>query len=267
MIVEALIANAAILLGVTLILWVIAVQIDDVSFIDSFWGGGMALMAIISWLQLETPGPLATLLMAMAAIWGLRLSLYLFLRWRREGEDKRYERMLRKDREKGNFAMAALTKVFLGQAILLFMVCSPAQYGIFEAGSLQPISGLALTGFALWCIGMTFEVVGDWQLARFKANPANKGRILDTGLWRYTRHPNYFGDVCVWWGIFIAASSAGWWITAFTIIGPLFLTFTLTRWSGKALLEAGMRKKHGDAFADYVARTSGFVPWPPRKSQ
>ena len=107
MILEALIANAAILLGVTLILWVVAVQVDDVSFIDSFWGFGMALMAFTSWMQLEAPGPLATLLMGMAVVWGLRLSIYLFLRWRREGEDKRYKRMLRKDREKGRFAFAA----------------------------------------------------------------------------------------------------------------------------------------------------------------
>jgi steroid 5-alpha reductase family enzyme len=119
MIHEALIANAAILLGVTLILWVVAVQIDDVSFIDSFWGFGIALMAFTSWMQLEVPGPLATLLMGMAMIWGLRLSIYLVLRRRREGEDKRYERMLRKDREKGRFAFTALTKLFLGQAILL----------------------------------------------------------------------------------------------------------------------------------------------------
>lgn len=265
MILEALVANAAILLGVTLILWVVAVQIDDVSFIDSFWGFGMALMAFTSWMQLQAPGPLATLLMAMAVVWGLRLSLYLFLRWRREGEDKRYERMLRKDREKGNFAIAALTKVFLGQAVLLFVVCGPAQYGILEAAAIEPISGLALAGFTLWFVGMGFEVIGDWQLSRFKANPANKGKILDTGLWRYTRHPNYFGDCCVWWGIWIASASAGWWVPALTVIGPLFLTFTLTRWSGAPLLEGGMKKSRPD-YADYRARTSAFIPLPPKKS-
>ncbi|MBX7494855.1 DUF1295 domain-containing protein [Qipengyuania sp. 6B39] len=264
MIVEALIANAAILLGVTLILWVVAVQVDDVSFIDSFWGGGMALMALTSWLQLDAPGPLATLLMAMAVIWGLRLCIYLFIRWRREGEDKRYERMLRKDREKGRFAFAALTKIFLGQALLLFMVSSPAQYGILEAASIEPISGLALVGLALWAVGILFEWVGDWQLARFKADPANKGQVMDKGLWRYTRHPNYFGDACVWWGIWIAAASAGWWVPAFTVIGPLFLTFTLTRWSGAPLLEGGMKKSR-PGYEEYKRRTSGFFPLPPRK--
>ncbi|WP_369026209.1 DUF1295 domain-containing protein [Qipengyuania sp. RANM35] len=265
MILEALIANAAILLGVTLILWVVAVQIDDVSFIDSFWGGGMALMAFASWMQLAEPGPLATLLMAMAVAWGARLCIYLFFRWRHEGEDKRYERMLRKDREKGNFAVAALTRIFLGQAILLFMVSSPAQYGILEAGSAEPVSGLALIGLAVWVIGIFFEWVGDWQLARFKADPANKGQVMDRGLWRYTRHPNYFGDACAWWGIWIASSSAGWWVAAATIIGPLFLTFTLTRWSGAPLLEGGMKKSR-PGYEEYKRRTSGFFPRPPRKS-
>ena len=264
MILEALIANAAILLGVTLILWVVAVQIDDVSFIDSFWGGGMALMAFTSWMQLAEPGPLATLLMAMAVIWGMRLCIYLFLRWRREGEDKRYARMLRKDREQGRFAIAALTRIFLSQAILLFLVSSPAQYGILEAASAEPISGLAMTGFAIWSVGIFFEWVGDWQLARFKADPANKGQVMDRGLWRYTRHPNYFGDACAWWGIWVACASAGWWVAAATIAGPLFLTFTLTKWSGAPLLEGGMKKSR-PGYEEYKQRTSGFFPLPPRK--
>ena len=265
MIVEALLANIAILLGLALVLWVIAVQIDDVSFVDAYWGGGMAIMAVVSWLRLAEPGPLATLLMAMAAIWGLRLALHLLIRWRREGEDKRYARMLAKDRERGRFGWAALTKVFLGQSVLLFLVSSPAQYGILEAASLTPVSGLALIGLALWLVGIFFEWVGDWQLARFKSDPANEGQVMDRGLWRYTRHPNYFGDACVWWGIWIASASAGWWVAAATVIGPLFLTFTLTRWSGAPLLEGGMKKSR-PGYADYKARTSPFFPRPPKKS-
>jgi len=265
MIVEALLANIAILLGLALVLWVIAVQIDDVSFVDAYWGGGMAIMAVVNWLRLAEPGPLATLLMAMAAIWGLRLAIHLLIRWRREGEDKRYARMLAKDRERGRFGWAALTKVFLGQSVLLFLVSSPAQYGILEAASLTPVSGLALIGLALWLVGIFFEWVGDWQLARFKSDPANEGQVMDRGLWRYTRHPNYFGDACVWWGIWIASASAGWWVAAATVIGPLFLTFTLTRWSGAPLLEGGMKKSR-PGYADYKARTSAFFPRPPKKS-
>ena len=263
MLIEAFLDNAMILLGLVLILWVVAVQIGDVSFIDAFWGGGMAVLAFTSWIRVIDPGPLATLIMVMVVIWGLRLALYLLLRWRREGEDRRYERMLRKDREKGRFALAALTKVFLGQAVLLFIVSSPAQYGIMEAGSRTPISGLALAGLALWIVGILFEWVGDWQLARFKRNPENAGQVMDRGLWRYTRHPNYFGDACVWWGIWIAAASAGWWVAAWTLVGPLFLTFTLLKWSGVALLERGMEKRR-PAYEDYKRRTSAFIPLPPR---
>ncbi len=262
--VEALLGNAAILLGIVLLLWVISIQIDDVSFVDSFWGGGMALLALVSWLRLAEPGPLATLIMAMAVLWGTRLAIHLFRRWRREGEDPRYARMMRKPREQGRFAIAALLKVFLGQAVLLFLVSSPAQAGILAAGSEQPISGLALVGLAIWLVGAFFEWIGDWQLARFRADPVNKSAVMDSGLWRYTRHPNYFGDACAWWGIWIAAASAGWWVAAWTIIGPLFLTFTLTRWSGKPLLEAGLAKRR-PGYADYVRRTSGFFPLPPKK--
>lgn len=262
--IETLLGNAAILLGAVLLLWVVAVRIDDVSFIDSFWGGGMALLAAVSWLRLAPAGPLATLIAAMAAAWGVRLAIHLYRRWRREGEDPRYARMLKKPREQGRFASAALTRVFLGQAVLLFLVSSPAQLGILAAGSELGIDALALAGLALWLVGVFFEWVGDWQLARFRAGPASKGQVMDRGLWRYTRHPNYFGDACAWWGIWLAAAGAGWWVAAWTIVGPLFLTFTLTRWSGKPLLEAGLAKRR-PGYADYVAQTSGFFPLPPRK--
>ncbi|QZD86819.1 DUF1295 domain-containing protein [Qipengyuania psychrotolerans] len=263
--IDALLANAAILIGVVLILWVISVQIDDVSFIDAFWGTGMALMAFTSWMQLGQPGALATLILAMTAAWGLRLGIYLFRRWRAEGEDKRYERMLRKDREKGRFAFAALTKIWLGQALLLFLVSSPAQLGILSSSEPAPITGLAWAGLALFLTGIFFEWVGDWQLSKFKADPANKGEVMDKGLWRYTRHPNYFGDACAWWGIWLAAASAGWDIALWTVAGPIFLTFTLVKWSGAALLEKGMKHSR-PGYEEYKRRTSAFIPMPPKTS-
>ena len=261
---EALLVNAAILVAIVLALWAISVRIGDVSFIDSFWGAGMGLMAIASFAQLAEPGARARLLLAMTVIWGLRLGIHLFRRWWREGEDQRYARMLKGARAQGRFASAALTRIWLGQALLLFLVSSPAQVGILASGEPAPLDNLARIGLALYAVGISFEWVGDWQLARFKADPANEGRILDTGLWRYTRHPNYFGDACAWWGIWLVAASAGATYAFSTIAGPLFLTFTLTRWSGKALLEAGMAKKRGAAYADYVRRTPGFFPWFPR---
>lgn len=229
MILEALIANAAILLGVTLILWVVAVQIDDVSFIDSFWGFGMALMAFTSWMQLEAPGPLATLLMGMAVVWGLKLSIYLFLRWRREGEDKRYERMLRKDREKA---------------------ASPSRR--------SPRSSSARQSCCSSSAARRNTASSRLLLLSRSAGSRWSG-------WRYTRHPNYFGDACVWWGIWIAAASAGWWVAAATVVGPLFLTFTLVKWSGAALLEKSMKHSR-PGYEDYKKRTSVFIPMPPSKS-
>ena len=262
---SSLLLNAGVLVAVVLVLWAISVKIGDVSFIDSFWGAGMALMALASWLQLGEPGAAANLLLAMTAAWGLRLGIYLFRRWRAEGEDKRYERMLRKDREKGRFAFAALTKIWLGQAFLLFLVSSPAQLGILSSEAPAPLAGIAWAGIALYLVGITFEWLGDWQLARFKADPANKGEVMDKGLWRYTRHPNYFGDACAWWGIWLVAASVSWEVAAWTVIGPLFLTFTLVKWSGAALLEKGMKHTR-PGYEDYKRRTSAFIPMPPKKS-
>lgn len=262
---ELLAVNAAILIVLVLVQWAISVKIGDVSFIDAFWGAGMGILALASWLHVRGgPGALATLIFAMTAAWGFRLGIYLFLRWRREGEDKRYRMILKKDREAGRFARGALTKVWLMQAVLLFMVSSPAQVGILASGAPAPIPPLAWVGFAVWCVGVFFEWVGDWQLARFKADPANHGKVLDTGLWRYTRHPNYFGDFAAWWGIWIACAAAGWEYAAATVVGPLFLSFTLTKWSGVTLLEKGLDKSKGDKYADYKRRTSAFLPMPPK---
>lgn len=148
--------------------------------------------------------------------------------------------------------------------VLLFMVSSPAQVGILASSAPAPITPLAWVGLAIYSVGIVFEWVGDWQLARFKADPANRGKVLDTGLWRYTRHPNYFGDFAAWWGIWLVCASAGWGYALATIIGPVFLSFTLTKWSGAALLEKGLNKSKGDKYADYRRRTSAFFPLPPK---
>ena len=261
---DGLLINAGITAVMMLALSGVAARIRDVSFIDAVWGAGMAVLAISSWLQLGNPGARASLIAAMAAIWGLRLGLHLYTRWRAHGEDPRYARMLGKAKEQGRYGRAALTVVFGPQAVLLFLTCLPAQLGVLASADPAPIGPLAMAGAALWLVGMTFETVGDAQLKAFRANPANKGKVLDTGLWRYTRHPNYFGDTCVWWGIWLAAAEAGWLVAAISVIGPLFLTFTLTRWSGKPLLEKGLMKSRR-GYAEYVARTSGFFPLPPRR--
>jgi len=262
--VEGLIANAVLLLPMMLGLWLVATRIGDVSFVDAVWGGAMAVLALASWLQLGDPGARAHLILAMTGLWGVRLAIHLFVRWRAHGEDSRYAKMLGGAKDRGRFASAALTKVFAPQAVLLFLTCLPAQLGILASAEPAPLGPLAWAGLALWGIGVFFEWVGDWQLARFRADPANRDKVMDRGLWRYTRHPNYFGDACAWWGIWLAAADAGWGIAAWSAIGPLFLTFTLTRWSGKPLLEKGMARRR-PGYAEYVARTSGFVPLPPRR--
>ena len=261
---EILLNNAVLILAVMLLLLLVAMRIGDVSFIDAVWGAGMALLAAASWWQVGDPGPRATLIAGMAVIWGLRLGIHLYLRWRSAGEDPRYTKILGPARDKGRFASGAFKRVFGPQAVLLWITCLPAQMGAAASGS-AAVGALAMAGAALWLLGMVFETVGDWQLARFRADPASKGKVLDTGLWHYTRHPNYFGDACVWWGIWLAAAEAGWPVALGSMIGPLFLTFTLTRWSGKPLLEQGLAKSR-PGYAEYVARTSGFIPWPPRPS-
>ncbi len=262
---HALLINVAILVVGMGLLWRVAVRIGDVSFIDAVWGGGMGVLALASWLHVSGgPGARASLIAAMAVIWAARLAWHLYTRWRGHGEDARYARMLGKAKAEGNFASAALKFVFAPQALLLFITCLPAQLGILGSARPAPLGALALAGAALWLVGIVFEAVGDAQLNAFRADPANKGRVLQTGLWRYTRHPNYFGDACVWWGIWLAAADAGPWVALASVIGPVFLTFTLTKWSGKPLLEKGMEERR-PGYKEYVERTSGFVPWWPKR--
>jgi hypothetical protein len=258
---EALLINALSLAVLMALFAWMAARIGDVSFIDAVWGAAMAALAALSWAQLGEKGPRASLIAGMAVLWGTRLGWHLYTRWRAHGEDIRYAKMLGKARRVGKYGAAA-ARVFAIQAVLLLVTCLPAQLGVLASGGAE-IGVLAAAGGTLWLIGFAFETIGDWQLTHFRADPANEGSVLDTGLWRYTRHPNYFGDTCVWWGIWLAAAEAGWLVALLSLPGPLFLTFTLTRWSGKPLLEKGLTARR-PGYAEYVRRTSGFIPWPPK---
>lgn len=245
--------------------WRIAVRIRDVSFIDAIWAYGMVYAVVVAALLNGGPAGLAGwLLLALVAAWGLRLGTHLILRWRRLGGDPRYEKIMAHTQAKRgwSFERTALIQVFGMQGPLLWGVSLPAQAGIMaDTGAALPLWGWA--GAAIAVSGIVFETVGDAQLERFRKNPAMKGKVLDTGLWRYTRHPNYFGDFVTWWGISIVGIAAGapWW----TLIGPVFLSFTLTRWSGAPMLEHGL-KKHRPGYEDYIRRTSGFFPLPAKRS-
>jgi steroid 5-alpha reductase family enzyme len=262
--VQILITNATLLLGSTLVLWAISVRIRDVSFIDSFWAFGMVMLSTSTVLQAAGAPQRMLLIFALTSLWGLRLSIHLFTRWRAEGEDPRYRRILASamDKKGWGWPKASLFMVFLMQAPLLFIVCLPAQLGPLasEPAELGP---LAWIGTVVALTGIAFESVGDWQLRQFRADPSSKGKVLDTGLWRYTRHPNYFGDACAWWGIWlIAAETApGRW----AVIGPVLVTWLLTRLSGVPMLEYSLKKTR-PGYEEYVHRTSGFFPWPPKRA-
>lgn len=239
--------------------WLASVLREDASLVDRFWGGGFALVALVALAYADRATPRAFLLLAMAVVWGLRLSIYLTWRNWGQGEDYRYAAM--RARHGARFVFLSLFTVFVFQGALTWFISLPLQVGISaQNGALNPLDCL---GAALWFTGVMFEAVGDAQLARFKANPANKGKVMDRGLWRYTRHPNYFGNALLWWGIYLVAASAPY--GAYTILSPALMTFLLLRVSGVRLLEKKLRKTR-PAYAEYVARTNAFFPGPPRKA-
>lgn len=256
--------NAAILVACFVLLWAICLKTRDVTPVDSFWAFGMVVMAVSTFLLADGNPDRKLLLLALCCAWGLRLGGYMFWRWRDHGTDRRYAALLGKaEAQRGwGFAKASGLLVFATQAPLLFIVCLPAQLG--QHDMVPPLGTLAIVGAALSLFGTLFETVGDLQLVRFKRDPKNQGKVMDRGLWRYTRHPNYFGDACAWWGMYLVAAetSSGVW----SFVGPALLTWTLMKWSGAPTVEGKMKRTKPD-YAAYVARTSGFVPWfpsPPR---
>lgn len=251
-----LLVNLAALVVLMTALWAVSVYVRDASIIDPCWGLGFVLVAWLSragngdteWRSFEVA--------VLTTIWGVRLSWFLLRRKIGHGEDRRYAAM--RQFHGNRFWWVSLATVFLLQAFVLWFVAWPLQ----AAGALkspQPFRWLDGLGLAMWMIGFLFEAIGDWQLDRFQADPANSGRVLDRGLWRYTRHPNYFGDCCVWWGVYLIAAAGGaWW----TVASPLLMTLLLLKVSGVSLLERTIVDRRPD-YANYQARTSSFFPWPP----
>lgn len=245
-------------------LWLIGSAIRDVSFIDSVWALGMGVLALSTWLQAGAAAePRLLLLLGLTLAWSLRLGLHLLLRWRAHGADRRYVRMMEKAKaERGwSYAYASLRLVFLLQAPLMWTVALPAQLGLLSGGAPQPLGPLSWLGAAVAVTGIVFETVGDAQITRFKADPANAGKVMDRGLWRYTRHPNYFGDIVTWIGLYILALEAP--LGPWALPGPLLLIFLLTRFSGGVTYERRLTKTR-PGYDDYQARTSPLIPWPPK---
>ncbi len=235
--------------------WLVSLPLKDVSYVDVLWGPNFVLVGWIAYAVGGGDDTRALIAAALASLWGLRLAVYIGRRKAGEGqEDRRYAEM--RERDPRRFPYVALLKIFLLQGAMAWVVSLPLQ-GV-GAGT-DGAGALLVAGTVVWAVGLAFEAVGDAQLARFKADPATRGKVMDRGLWRYTRHPNYFGDATVWWGLYLIALDAGaWW----SFPGPVIMTFLLTRGTGKEMTEKHMSRREG--YADYVERTSGFVPLPPR---
>ncbi len=252
---DAWLSGLAVMLAAAGLTWIVSVLQRNVTIVDSLWS---LLFVFGAWTYAHVvglPGPRITLLLALVTAWGLRLALYLS--WRNLGheEDRRYQAIRR--RNEPNFAFKSLYLVFALQAVLAWIISLPLVGAVAVPG---PLGILDFVGAALCVVGLVFEAGGDWQLARFKRDPANAGKVMDRGLWRYTRHPNYFGDFCVWWGFFAIALAAGaWW----SVPGPLLMSYLLLKVSGVRLLERDIGKRRPE-YADYVRRTNAFFPGPPK---
>lgn len=256
---EVLVVNALVLAGLFFGLWLVSLAVADASIVDIFWGMSFVVVAWVTALVADGAEARRVLLVVLVSVWGLRLSGYLAWRNLGKGEDYRYHAM--RERYAPRFWLISLFVVFGLQAALSWIVSLPVQGGQVPADP-DGLVILDYVGIVVWAIGLAFESIGDWQLARFKADPANLGEVMDRGLWRYTRHPNYFGDFLVWWGLYLVALATvdAWW----TVVGPLVMSVLLIRVSGAALLERSLRKRRS-GYEDYVRRTSAFFPRRPRR--
>ncbi|MEJ0041551.1 MAG: DUF1295 domain-containing protein [Rhizomicrobium sp.] len=239
----------------TTVLWAVSLRNGDASIIDIFWGPGFALAAWAGAALAPHLGLRAWLVLALVTLWGLRLGLHIFLR--HKGEDHRYATMRRAAGPR--WWWRSLFQVFWLQALLICFISLPIQFAIAATAPATMLDGL---GAAIALAGLAIETMADRQLTRFRADPASKGAVMDRGLWAWSRHPNYFGDALMWWGYFLIglAASHAWW----TMLCPAMMTFLLLRVSGVALLESAIAERR-PAYADYIRRTSAFVPLPPAR--
>ena len=251
--------NLLAVVGLMLLGWLISLAQRNVTIVDTLWGLGFVLVAWLTWFQAEGYAGRQMLVLTLTTAWGLRLAAYLT--WRNHGkeEDPRYGQWRRASGDR--FWLTSLFKVFLLQALFLWLIALVVQAGL--TSSLPAAPGLLdLAGTLIWGIGFFFEAVGDWQMARFKADPANQGKVMDRGLWRYTRHPNYFGECLMWWGLFvIVVSDPG---NAWTVVSPLIISVVLLKMTGIALTEKlSVEKRPG--YREYTERTPAFFPWKPKQ--
>jgi steroid 5-alpha reductase family enzyme len=252
---QSLLAALQTVVLLMVLLWVVSVYLRNVSIIDLFWGPAIAIAGTVYWLTAGQPEGRGLLVLLLVWLWALRLGLYLAFRNAGKPEDRRYAEMRR--RHDPGFWFKSFFIVFLLQAVLGWIVSAPLAGAMHGSA---PLGLLDYLGAAVFLFGLLWETLADMQLARFLRERTRKDAVLDTGVWRYSRHPNYFGEFTLWWGLWLIAASAGaWW----TIVGPLLLSFFLLKVSGVAMLEKDIAERR-PAYRDYIAKTSAFVPRPPR---
>jgi steroid 5-alpha reductase family enzyme len=246
------------IISILTLLWLYSLVIRDSSIIDTFWGVGFAILAwFYCYAQPEAWTPRNVLLCSLVTIWGLRLGLHIGIRNHGKGEDYRYQQF----RQQGgkHYWWVSYLRVFVMQGFLMWIIAAPLLIAQTYRGNLTSLDYLSI---AIWLVGFLFEFIGDWQLAHFKQNPQNKGKVMDKGLWKYTRHPNYFGDTLLWWGYFgLSLSAPGAWLYIFS---PILMSFLLMQVSGVTLLEKSLVKSKPQ-YQDYIRKTSAFFPMLPKK--
>ena len=248
-------------LGLMAFLWLISLRLKDVSFIDAFWAPCFAWIAWVAYLVAAPQTPRSFLILGLITLWAARLGGYLWRRWRLEGEeDRRYQAMRRKFPD---FPIRSLLTVFTFQAVLAWVISMPLQLALFTDNT-HPFGLLDYVGIACFGIGFFMEATADAQLTAFKKAPSNKGKVLDTGLWGWSRHPNYFGNALLWWGLFFICLTS--YAALATIFAPLLMTYLIINISGVKLLERGLAKTRPH-YADYIAQVSAFVPLPPKRER
>nr|WP_198967828.1 DUF1295 domain-containing protein [Mycobacterium shottsii] len=251
-------ASAAALIVVHSVTFAIGHRIGRYNVVDVAWGLGFVAVAAVSAVLGSGDPTRRWLLLALVAIWGLRLSWHIHRKTAGKGEDPRYTDLLR-----GAMQGQVVRKVFVLQAFLTLFISFPLQLSAFTGPTPKPLLAVGALGVGVWLLGVVFEALGDHQLRAFKADPANRGAIMDRGLWAWTRHPNYFGDACVWWGLWLVTITG--WVPLITVGSPLLMTYFLVDVSGARLTEKHMKDRPG--FGEYQRRTAYFVPRPPRSAR
>ena len=260
---EILAINSVVIAASIFLLWITSAILKDASIIDIFWGPGFGLIVLTTFLATDAPGPLGLLLMALTLLWSIRLGSHLGTRWITHGrvEDGRYAAMRR--RAGATFVLTSFFKIFAFQGILMWTISLPLQFGIALGGE-TPLGFLTWVGCPLFAAGFIIEALADSQLRDFKSDPENTGKTMQAGAWAWSRHPNYFGNACLWWGLFLIAAQVPYAI--WTIFSPALMTYLLLRVSGVALLERHLTRSN-PGYAAYQRSVNAFVPFPPKQNQ